>query len=89
VPEKKSTDRCREILRRLCAEAGKRESSPFCRDVARHIESCGSCRDQAVSLRGTLELYWCLEGEEVPREVAVRLRDALGIPEGGGPSGGS
>jgi hypothetical protein len=76
----KQTEPCREILRRLCAEAGKRESSPFCRDVARHLASCGACRDQAASLRGTLDLYRCLEGENVPGEVALKLRETLGFP---------
>jgi len=74
-------ERCREILRRLCAEAGKRESSPFCREVASHLKSCASCRAQAATLRGTLELYWCLEGREVPRAVAARLRKSLGLPK--------
>ncbi len=76
-----SKGRCREILARLCGEAGKRESSPFCKEVARHLESCGACRDQALSLRGTLELYWCLEGQDVPRDVAAKLRKALDLPE--------
>jgi len=71
--------RCREILKRLCAEAGKRESSPFCREVARHLDRCGGCRAQAVSLRGTLELYRCLEREDVPPEVTLKLREALGL----------
>jgi hypothetical protein len=76
----KQTERCREILQRLCAEAGKSETSPFCRDVARHLASCGACRDQAASLRGTLDLYRCLEGEDVPGEVALKLREMLGLP---------
>lgn len=70
---------CKEILRRICAEAGKREGSPFCREVARHLEGCASCREQALTLRGTLELYWCLDREEVPEEIASRLRDRLGL----------
>lgn len=77
----KRPERCREILQRLCAEAGKRKSSPFCREVARHLETCGSCRAQATTLRGTLELYWCLEGEEVPAAVTARLRKSLGLPK--------
>lgn len=74
-----ANSRCREILKRICAEAGKREESPFCREVARHIESCDSCREEAESLRGTLQLYWCLEREEVPEEIAARLRSRLGL----------
>lgn len=70
---------CREILKRICAEAGKREDSPFCREVAKHLESCEGCREQAISLRGTLELYWCLDREEVPDDIAARLRDRLGL----------
>lgn len=85
MPKGKQPERCREILRRLCAEAGKRESSPFCQEVARHLESCASCRDQAASLRGTLELYWCLEREEVPGEVARKLRETLGLAADPGP----
>jgi hypothetical protein len=72
--------RCREILRRVCAEAGKKESSPFCREVARHLESCPSCRAQAVSLRGTVELYRCLESERVPADLLKQLREKLGLP---------
>jgi hypothetical protein len=71
---------CREILRRICADAGRPESSPFCKEVARHLESCGACRDQATSLRGTIELYRCLGGEDVPGDVALKLREALGLP---------
>ena len=71
--------KCREVLRRLCAEAGRRESSPFCREVARHLEACEACRAQAETLRGTLRLYWCLEGQDVPEEVTRRLRGALGL----------
>lgn len=87
MPEEKSRrgrpQRCREVLRRLCADAGKPESSSFCKEVARHLETCGACRDQAVSLRGTIELYRCLGSEEVPDEVAIKLREALGLaPEG-------
>ncbi len=74
-------NRCEEILKKICADAGKRETSPFCREVAQHLESCADCRDQALSLRGTLELYWCLEREEVPEEIAVRLRAALGLTD--------
>ncbi len=70
---------CRRILRRLCAEAGRPESSPFCREIARHLERCESCRAQAVSLRGTVELYRCLEGDDVPPEVARTLKEALGL----------
>lgn len=71
--------RCKDVLRRICAEAGKRETSPFCREVARHLESCEDCRTQAVSLRGTLELYWCLDRDDVPVEVSAKLRAALGL----------
>jgi hypothetical protein len=71
--------RCREILRRLCADTGRRESSPYCREVARHLETCAGCRAQAATLRGTLELYWCLKGQDVPAEVTERLRETLGL----------
>ncbi len=74
------SERCREILRRICADAGRPESSPFCREVARHLESCANCRDQALSLRGTVGLYRCLEQEEVPPEIAANLKKALGLP---------
>ena len=70
---------CKKILKKICAEAGKRESSPFCMEVRRHIESCPDCRIQAASLRGTLELYWCLERKEVPPDVSARLRKALNL----------
>ncbi len=70
---------CKRILQRICSEAGKRDDSPFCREVARHIESCRNCREQAISLRGTLELYWCLEREEVPKDVSARLARRLGL----------
>jgi hypothetical protein len=83
----KPSERCYEILRRLCADAGKAESSPFCKEVARHLESCGACRDQAISLRGTIELYRCLGGEDVPGDVALKLRDALGLPSNGEEAG--
>jgi hypothetical protein len=76
-----ASERCEEILKKICADAGKRETSPFCREVAQHLESCADCRDQALSLRGTLELYWCLEREEVPEEIATRLRVALGLAD--------
>jgi hypothetical protein len=83
MPEEKKrhapSARCREVLRRLCADAGKPESSPFCKEVARHLESCGACRDQAISLRGTIELYRCLDREDVPGAVALRLRETLGL----------
>lgn len=74
-----SADRCKDVLSRICAEVGKREGSPFCKQVAKHLESCADCRAQAESLRGTLELYWCLEREEVPADVASKLREALGL----------
>lgn len=70
---------CREILRRICMEAGKREDSPFCREVARHLAACEACRAEAVTLRGTLELYWCMEREEVPAVTAEALRKRLGL----------
>jgi hypothetical protein len=76
----KDHDECREILRRICADAGKQEDSPFCRKVARHLESCEKCRAQAASLRSTLELYRCMEAEEVPREIARKLQEKLGLP---------
>jgi hypothetical protein len=66
-------------LKRLCADAGKRESSPYCREVARHLAACEGCRAQAATLRGTLELYRCLEGQDVPPEVTKRLRESLGL----------
>ncbi|MFB3910509.1 MAG: hypothetical protein ACE15D_19125 [Candidatus Eisenbacteria bacterium] len=72
-------DACRQILERICLEAGRTVDSPFCRDVARHLEICEKCRDQAASLRGTLGLVRCLEREDVPADVARRLRDALGL----------
>ena len=72
-------EECREVLRRICAEAGKRVDSPFCRKVARHLASCEKCRAQAVSLRGTLELYRCMEAEEVPEEIIRELKKKLGI----------
>ena len=74
------SEECREILRRVCAEAGKREDSPFCRKVASHLASCEKCRAQAASLRGTLELYRCMEAEEVPSEIARKLQEKLGLP---------
>jgi len=70
---------CREILRRICAEAGKPVDSAFCRRVARHLEECAACRAQAASLRHTLELYRCLEAQEVPEEIARNLRKRLGL----------
>jgi hypothetical protein len=73
--------RCKEILRRICAEAGKKETSPFCREVARHLEGCPACRAQAETLRGTLELYRCLESEKVPGELARQIRERLGLPK--------
>lgn len=76
-----ASERCADILKKICADAGRRETSPFCREVAQHLESCADCRDQALSLRGTLELYWCLEREEVPEEIAARLRVALGLTD--------
>ena len=75
----KSSEECREILKRICAEAGKREDSPFCRKVARHLASCEKCRAQAASLRGTLELYRCMEEEEVPEEILRQLQEKLGF----------
>jgi hypothetical protein len=74
------SERCREILRRLCADAGRPESSPFCREIARHLAACGACRNQAISLRGTVELYRCLGEADVPSDVALRLRETLGLP---------
>lgn len=76
-------DHCRELLKKICADVGKRESSPYCQEVAKHLESCADCRQQAATLRGTLELYWCLEREEVPPEVSAKLRDALGLERPG------
>lgn len=71
--------RCREILQRICAEVGKSETSEFCKQVARHLEECGSCRAQALSLRGTLDLYKCLEDEDVPPDTVKKLREQLGL----------
>ena len=73
------SQRCREILRRICAEVGQPEKSPFCQKVARHLEECPSCRAQALSLRGTLDLYKCLEAQDVPPETARKLREQLGL----------
>lgn len=73
------SERCREIIRRLCADAGRRVDSPFCREVARHLASCPACRAQAATLRGTVDLYRCLERERVPPEVSRALRAALGL----------
>jgi hypothetical protein len=70
---------CREVLRRICMEAGKREDSPFCRSVARHLAACEACRTEALTLRATLELYWCMERREVPEEVTRALREKLGL----------
>jgi predicted anti-sigma-YlaC factor YlaD len=70
---------CREILRRICGEVGKPVDSAFCQRVARHLEECPACRAQAASLRGTLELYRCLEAQEVPEEIAQDLREKLGL----------
>ena len=70
---------CREVLLRICAEAGKRKSSPFCKAVAKHLENCEACRAEAATLRGTLELYWCLDRRDLPEEVAGRLRSTLGL----------
>ena len=69
------------MLKKICADAGKRETSPFCREVAKHLAACADCRAQAMSLRGTLELYWCLEREEIPADVSARLRDVLGLTD--------
>ncbi len=55
-----ASERCADILKKICADAGRRETSPFCREVAQHLESCADCRDQALSLRGTLELVLVL-----------------------------
>jgi hypothetical protein len=78
---------CREILRRICMEAGRREDSPYCREVARHLAACEACREEAITLRGTLELYWCMERKEVPAEAVQALRKRLGLPtEGGRPA---
>lgn len=76
---KGGASRCREILRRLCADAGKSAGSPFCREIARHLEKCEECRAQAISLRGTVELYRCLGSEDVPDEVTRKLKVALGL----------
>ncbi len=70
---------CREILRRLCADAGKRPDSPFCREISRHLERCEKCRAQAISLRGTVALYRCLGGEDVPDAVTRKLEASLGL----------
>lgn len=75
-----TSEECREILRRICADAGRREDSPFCRIVASHLASCEKCRAQAASLRSTLELYRCMEAEEVPEEITRKLQEKLGLP---------
>jgi hypothetical protein len=74
------SEECREILRRICADAGRRVDSPFCRKVASHLATCEKCRAQAASLRGTLELYRCMEEEEVPEEITRKLQELLGLP---------
>jgi hypothetical protein len=61
-------------------EAGRREDSPFCREVAHHLAACDACRAEAVTLRATLELYWCFERTEVPAAAAQALRKRLGLP---------
>jgi hypothetical protein len=71
--------RCREVLRRICADAGKPETSPLCREIARHLQKCETCRAQAISLRGTVELYRCLEGQDVPPDVTRKLKISLGL----------
>ncbi len=71
--------RCRKMIRRICASADKAVDSPFCREIARHLEACAGCRAQAESLRGTIELYRCLESKTVPNEVARKLRERLGL----------
>jgi hypothetical protein len=78
-PGRSADGTCRRILERICAEAGSPESSPFCREIARHIEECAKCRAQAISLRGTLQVYRCLERKEVPAEIARNLKKALGL----------
>ena len=71
--------RCREVLQRICAEVGKSQDSEFCKKVARHLEECETCRAQALSLRGTLDLYKCLEDEDVPPDTVKKLREQLGL----------
>jgi hypothetical protein len=74
-------DECRKILERICADAGESIDSPFCREVAMHLEKCENCRAQADALRGTVRLYRCLERDDVPLTVAQNLRRALGLTE--------
>ena len=76
-----NSEECREILQRICADAGKRVDSPCCRKVAAHLAACEKCRAQAVSLRGTLELYRCMEAEDVPEEITRKLQEMLGLPD--------
>ena len=65
--------KCREIYQHICDNLDEDLSSPRCRQIKKHIDSCSDCRAYLDSLKKTVVLYRNVPAPEVPRSTHAKL----------------
>jgi hypothetical protein len=72
-------DCCEKLLKQVCDDLAENINSELCAELKAHMEGCEDCRNQVESMRGTVNLFRCLEEKNVPRDIHERLLKMLNV----------
>ncbi len=72
---------CEKIINQLCDELAEDINSEFCSALKKHLESCEQCRNLVSSVKNTVNLFKCLDEQEVPKSIHERLVKLLNVPD--------
>ena len=74
-------DCCEKLLKQVCDELSEDVNSEVCSELRQHLEECDDCRNQVESMRGTVNLFQCIQEKKVPRDIHERLLKLLNVDE--------
>lgn len=70
-------ENCREMFALLSEYLDLELPAETCREMEAHLEGCAPCAKFTESLKKTVELYRAYRAQEIPRPLAVDLRQQL------------
>ncbi len=72
---------CDKILQQLCDELAENIDSEVCEEIRQHLQTCPHCSRQLSSLRTVVQLYRCLNEQDVPYAMHQRLLTLLNVAD--------
>ncbi|MCK5571160.1 MAG: hypothetical protein KAJ12_00295 [Bacteroidetes bacterium] len=68
---------CKEMYQYICSNLDEDLSSPGCKDIKKHLDSCTDCQAYLDSLKKTVVLYRTLPAPDLPRTAHARVLKAI------------